>query len=74
MKYRFSLRNQHKISNSFGADFLLLLLTELKKYFDEGIINLYNSDKEYKLIIVGDHEFYVIRELFNCFNLAYKPK
>jgi len=72
---RFSLRNQDKISKEFGSDFLRKILYELKNEFDnKSEFILYESTTKYKFIKVGQYEFYVIRQLFDCFNLAYKPK
>lgn len=70
MNILFSLRNQSKIEKSLGIGFLNLLLSELRKDCD---LIEYDSDK-YKFIIVGNYEFYVIKKLYGCYNLAYKPK
>ena len=72
---RFSLRNQNKISKKFGSDFLRKILSELKKEFSTTTeFILYDSPTEYKFIIVGDYEFYVIGQTFDVYNLALKPK
>jgi len=72
---RFSLRNQDKISKKFGSDFLYSLLSELRNSFNNNSeFIMYDDTTNYKFIIVGKHEFYIIRQLFDCYNLAYKPK
>jgi len=72
---RFSLRNQNKISKKFGSDFLHIILSELRKEFNTtSEFILYDSTTEYKFIIVGEYEFYVVGRIFDVYNLALKPK
>jgi len=79
---RFSLRNQDKIKNSLGEDFLNCLLLSLKDYFNKGVEPIeydYDSGK-FKIIHITNvqpktdslFELYVISKHYNVWNLAYK--
>ena len=76
---RFSLRNQKRISASFGEKHLKLILRSLQDYFssDTNIQELVYDGVNLKVIqVVVDLdvtlEFYVIRKTYDVFNLAYK--
>jgi hypothetical protein len=82
--YRFSLRNQNRIKEKLGEDFLKWLVDSLSVHFNshEQIEEFeYPDNKEkYKVVIVNNvqphtdsqFELYVISRNFNVYNLAYK--
>lgn len=81
MSIRFSLRNQKKIEDTFGKDFLKWLLLSLKEYFAKGNVNEYDyDDSKLKIIHVPNvqpktdsyYELYVLNKTYNVYNLAYK--
>lgn len=80
--YRFSLRNQHKIKDKLGEEFLNCLIDSLTEYFKthSEIEEFEYPNEKYKIILVNNvqphtdstFELYVISKTFNVFNLAYK--
>lgn len=79
---RFSLRNQHKIKEAFGEEFLKWLLLSLKDYFNKGVepIEYVYGMETYKVIHINNvqpntdsyFELYVVKKTYNVWNLAYK--
>lgn len=78
---RYSLRNQDKIKEVLGEDFLKWLLLSLDYTFKNCEIIEYDYEKsQYKIIHVQNrhpksdsfYELYVIRKTFDVYNLAYK--
>ncbi len=79
---RYSLRNQDKIKNSFGEEFLELLISSLNEHFTtarEIVEHEYDNEK-FKIIHVDNvqpktdsfFELFVIKKTFDVYNLAYK--
>jgi hypothetical protein len=84
-KYRYSLRNQNKIADAFGIDFLNCLIKSIKKHFEENsIINEFEYPEDnkqlYPIILVENaqphtdstFELYITSIKFDVYNLAYK--
>ncbi|MBR8535427.1 hypothetical protein KDU71_07630 [Carboxylicivirga sediminis] len=79
---RYALRNQQKIQQAFGVDFLRLLLASLKEHFNSHIeIEEHTYDNEkFRVIHVPNvqpntdsfFEFYVIAKKYDVYRLAYK--
>jgi len=76
---RFTLRNQHKIKEVLGREFLKGLLSDLNSYFkNNSEIEQYDINFKYKIIKVpkgqeGEvHIFYVYGDKYDVLNLAYK--
>ena len=79
---RYSLRNQSKIQEAFGEDFLLWLNKSLKDYFEntEKIEEFEYEDGGYNVIHVQNiqpktdslFELYVVSKTYDVYNLAYK--
>lgn len=79
---RYSLRNQPKIQNAFGEDFLIWLNKSLKSHFEntDEIVETEFEFGIYNVIYVQNiqpktdsiFELYVISKMYNVYNLAYK--
>jgi hypothetical protein len=79
---RYSLRNQDRIKERLGDDFLKWLVNSLSVYFNshEQIEEFDYPNEKYKVIIINNaqphtdsqFELYVISKTFNVYNLAYK--
>jgi hypothetical protein len=81
---RFSLRNQKKIEDALGKDFLKWLLLSLKEYFNKGVepteYQYDNDNTGYKIIHIDNvqphtdsyFELYIIKKTYGVYNLAYK--
>lgn len=80
--FRYSLRNQNKIKESLGQDFLKWLLLSLNECFSKDVAPTeYDYDNiNLKVIHVNNvqpntdsfFELYVIKKTYNVYNLAYK--
>lgn len=76
---RFTLRNQHKIKEVLGEEFLRGLLRDINSYFkNNSEIEQYDINFKYKIIKVtrgqrgSVHIFYVYGSKYDVLNLAYK--
>ena len=80
--HRYSLRNQPKIQNSLGEDFLLWLNKSLKNHFENAkeIVETEYEFEKYNVIYVQNiqpktdsvFELYVVSKIYDVYNLAYK--
>lgn len=77
---RYSLRNQKKIANSFGEDFLKWLKLSLNETFKQDKIEEHTYDNVRMKIVhstnighpEGVFELYVVSKTYDVFNLAFK--
>jgi UDP-2,3-diacylglucosamine pyrophosphatase LpxH len=79
---RYSLRNQYKIKEKLGEEFLKYLLLSLNNHFNINleIIEYQYDNEKYKVIHVDNvqpktdsyYELFVIKKTYDVYNLAYK--
>lgn len=71
---RYALRNQQKITATFGKSYTDLLLESLDYYFANAKhieVHDYEGEK-YRVIRTEKFEFYVIEKKYDVYKLAYK--
>ena len=75
---RYALRNQQKISDTFGVDYLNDLLSSLDTYFAKAEYIEENSDRDEPNNFLksphekGFYEFWIINKKYNIYQLALK--